>query len=152
MKKMLRSVKPGRKLPPLTRFAPNLSQFSKIKQCLADEGHESARNFASTEAFRVEVLPLQQNLRDFGHGIVVGANCSIVHNLPYPFMFTAERKEGEMCASSGAVAIDTGIFTGRSPNDKYYVNHEHSESAKYINWDATNQPMFPHVSTSYMKK
>jgi ATP-dependent phosphoenolpyruvate carboxykinase len=31
-----------------------------------------------------------------------------------------KNKEGKV-ASSGAMMVDTGIFTGRSPKDKYFV-------------------------------
>jgi phosphoenolpyruvate carboxykinase (ATP) len=39
--------------------------------------------------------------------------------------------------STGAVAVDTGIFTGRSPKDKYIVRE--SESEKNIWWAAPNR-------------
>ena len=33
--------------------------------------------------------------------------------------------------------VDTGIFTGRSPKDKYFVNQEPSN--KYISWGDVNR-------------
>jgi len=34
---------------------------------------------------------------------------------------------------------DTGIFTGRSPKDKYFVEQEPSN--KYISWGDVNRPI-----------
>jgi phosphoenolpyruvate carboxykinase (ATP) len=51
----------------------------------------------------------------------------IIHNPSYDFLFEEETKPGldpaekAVVTRSGAVAIDTGIFTGRSPKDKYVV-------------------------------
>lgn len=51
----------------------------------------------------------------------------IVHNPSYETLFEEETKAGlegfekGRVTTSGAVAVDTGIFTGRSPKDKYIV-------------------------------
>lgn len=39
-----------------------------------------------------------------------------------------EVADGNMVTSSGAVEVDTGKFTGRSPKDKYFVQQEPSAS------------------------
>ncbi|MGO4273208.1 phosphoenolpyruvate carboxykinase (ATP), partial [Paenibacillus sp. TAF58] len=49
-----------------------------------------------------------------------------------------ERKEGSF-ASSGALQVNTGKYTGRSPKDKYIVNE--ASVADHIDWGAVNQPM-----------
>ena len=49
----------------------------------------------------------------------------------------AVENEGARIASSGALMIDTGIFTGRSPKDKYFVNADPSN--KYIAWGDVNK-------------
>jgi phosphoenolpyruvate carboxykinase (ATP) len=51
----------------------------------------------------------------------------------------AVENEGAKISSSGALMIDTGIFTGRSPKDKYFVNADPSN--KYISWGDINQPI-----------
>ena len=51
----------------------------------------------------------------------------IIYNPSYDLLFEEETKPGlsksekGIVTKSGAVAIDTGIFTGRSPKDKYVV-------------------------------
>jgi len=48
----------------------------------------------------------------------------------------AIKNEGAKIASNGALMIDTGIFTGRSPKDKFFVNQDPSN--KYISWGSVN--------------
>jgi phosphoenolpyruvate carboxykinase (ATP) len=63
----------------------------------------------------------------------------VYYNLDYAKLIEHEIKSGEcMMSSSGATAVDTGIFTGRSPKDKYFVKQQPSE--KYIAWNHINQP------------
>ncbi len=63
---------------------------------------------------------------------------NIYHNLSYNDLFeheTAEDLEGYekgFVTDTGAVAVDTGVFTGRSPKDKYIV--EESENKDNIWW------------------
>ncbi len=57
----------------------------------------------------------------------------IFHNLSYDELFEHETDpslkgfERGVVTETGAVAVDTGIFTGRSPKDKYIVKEETSE-------------------------
>lgn len=54
----------------------------------------------------------------------------VVHNPDYDTLFKEETLPGltgyerGTVTQSGAVAVDTGIFTGRSPKDKYLVRDE----------------------------
>ncbi len=48
----------------------------------------------------------------------------------------AVENEGAKISSTGALMIDTGIFTGRSPRDKFFVNQDPSN--KYIAWGDIN--------------
>lgn len=56
----------------------------------------------------------------------------IYHNPSYEFLFEQETNpalegyEKGIITESGAVAVDTGIFTGRSPKDKYIVKDDTS--------------------------
>ncbi len=62
----------------------------------------------------------------------------IIHNPSYELLFKHETDpslkgfERGFLTNSGSVAVDTGIFTGRSPKDKYIVKEESSE--KNIWW------------------
>ena len=48
---------------------------------------------------------------------------TIHYNLSYDELIDHELKNGECkLASNGATMVDTGIFTGRSPKDKYFVD------------------------------
>lgn len=54
----------------------------------------------------------------------------VVHNPDYDTLFQEETKpdlqgyERGVITQSGAIAVDTGIFTGRSPKDKYIVRDD----------------------------
>ncbi|MCW9711207.1 phosphoenolpyruvate carboxykinase (ATP) [Avibacterium sp. 21-586] len=74
----------------------------------------------------------------------------VVYNPSYEQLFTEETKEGlegfekGTVTQSGAVAVDTGIFTGRSPKDKYIVLDEKTKDTVWWTSDAAkndNKPM-----------
>ncbi len=68
----------------------------------------------------------------------------LYYNLSWDELIDHELKNGEChMTSSGATAVDTGIFTGRSPKDKFFVNQEPSN--KYIAWGDVNQPVSKEV-------
>jgi len=47
--------------------------------------------------------------------------------------------------TTGAICVDTGKFTGRSPSDKWIVKVPGSESEKNLWWGKVNQPISPEV-------
>ena len=57
---------------------------------------------------------------------------TIYHNLSYEELFRHETNpdlegyERAFVTNTGAINVDTGIFTGRSPKDKYIVDEETS--------------------------
>jgi phosphoenolpyruvate carboxykinase (ATP) len=53
----------------------------------------------------------------------------------------ALRREEGVLAASGALVVDTGEHTGRSPKDKFVV--EEPESADEVWWGEVNQPLAP---------
>jgi len=62
----------------------------------------------------------------------------VFRNLDYEELIDHELRNGECkLTSSGATTVDTGIFTGRSPKDKYFVNSDPSN--KHIAWGDVNQ-------------
>jgi phosphoenolpyruvate carboxykinase (ATP) len=64
----------------------------------------------------------------------------IFHNLSYEELYEHEVKNNEgVTTANGTFAVDTGIFTGRSPKDKYFVKQDPSQ--KYIAWGNINQPI-----------
>jgi len=63
---------------------------------------------------------------------------NIYHNLDYDELIKHELDNGEVQETKkGATAVDTGIFTGRSPKDKYFVDRDPSN--KYIAWGDVNK-------------
>mmetsp|Transcript_22200 Transcript_22200/g.41642 ORF Transcript_22200/g.41642 Transcript_22200/m.41642 type:complete len:577 (+) Transcript_22200:92-1822(+) len=64
----------------------------------------------------------------------------VFRNLTYEELFEHEvaNEEGWQ-TSTGAFAVDTGIFTGRSPGDKWIVKQ--APSADNLDWGAVNQPI-----------
>ncbi|GAX88381.1 phosphoenolpyruvate carboxykinase (ATP) [Lebetimonas natsushimae] len=68
------------------------------------------------------------------------SNKTIIHNPSYDKIIEDTLKKGEVVLTkSGATAVDTGEFTGRSPNDKFFVKQPPSE--QYIAWGEINHPI-----------
>ena len=74
----------------------------------------------------------------------------VVYNPSYEQLFEEETKPGldgfekGTVTTTGAVAVDTGIFTGRSPKDKYIVLDDTTKDTVWWNSDAAkndNKPM-----------
>ncbi|MDR2342194.1 MAG: phosphoenolpyruvate carboxykinase (ATP), partial [Campylobacteraceae bacterium] len=64
----------------------------------------------------------------------------IFYNLSYQELFEHEIKNGEGAVTTlGAFTVDTGVFTGRSPKDKYFVKQD--PSSKYVAWGSINKPI-----------
>ena len=63
-------------------------------------------------------------------------------DLPAPELIEHAIRRGEgRLASGGALAVDTGSHTGRSPHDKFIV--QHGPMAQEIAWGAINRPISP---------
>ena len=77
-----------------------------------------------------------------GYGISDAAE--IIHNPSYELLFAEETRkdlqgyEKGIVTESGAVAVHTGIFTGRSPKDKFIVLDEISK--QHIWWNSPESP------------
>ena len=68
----------------------------------------------------------------------------IFHNLSYDELIKHELDNGEcVLTSCGATTVDTGIFTGRSPKDKYFVDQDPSN--KYIAWGDINHKITKNI-------
>ena len=86
------------------------------------------------------------NLSKYG----ITGTTEIVHNPSYEMLYAEETKAGlegfEVGQNTelGAVNVMTGIYTGRSPNDKYIVMDENSKYTVWWTSDAyknDNHPM-----------
>jgi len=53
----------------------------------------------------------------------------------------ALRQEEGILAAGGALVCRTGTFTGRSPDDKFFVRDAHTDGS--IDWGSVNRPMAP---------
>jgi len=58
--------------------------------------------------------------------------------------------DGAVIANNGATIIETGIFTGRSPKDKYFVSQDESE--EYIAWGDVNQRVSQEIYEELFEK
>lgn len=62
----------------------------------------------------------------------------VFHNLSYEELIKHELENDEcVLTTKGATAVDTGVFTGRSPKDKYFVDADPSN--RYIAWGDVNK-------------
>jgi len=74
----------------------------------------------------------------------------IYYNLSYDELHAHEVNQGECkISSSGTAMCDTGIFTGRSPKDKYFVDQEPSN--KHIAWGDVNKPIKKEIYEELLK-
>ncbi|MCB1326159.1 MAG: phosphoenolpyruvate carboxykinase (ATP) [Spirochaetales bacterium] len=75
----------------------------------------------------------------------------IYRNLSYEEIFEHEKKKGETTLTSqGAMTVDTGIFTGRSPKDKFLVKEPSSENNVW--WGKINQPCSAEIFETLHKR
>ncbi|MDR2635819.1 MAG: phosphoenolpyruvate carboxykinase (ATP) [Campylobacteraceae bacterium] len=75
----------------------------------------------------------------------------IFYNLSYQELFEHEVKNNEGAVTTlGAFTVDTGIFTGRSPKDKYFVKQD--PSSKYIAWGNINKPITKELFNKLLSK
>ncbi|MEM7209474.1 MAG: phosphoenolpyruvate carboxykinase (ATP) [Pseudomonadota bacterium] len=78
---------------------------------------------------------------------------SIVHNPSFDTLYQEETRDGlagferAVVTESGAVAVDTGVFTGRSPNDKYIVRDDTTRDTLWWSDQGKNdnKPISPDV-------
>ncbi|PLV61045.1 phosphoenolpyruvate carboxykinase (ATP) [Erwinia sp. B116] len=83
----------------------------------------------------------------------ITATTEVIHNPDYDLLFKEETRPGltgyerGTVTDSGAVAVDTGVFTGRSPKDKYLVRDETTRDMLWWSDQGTgkndNQPLTP---------
>mmetsp|Transcript_8350 Transcript_8350/g.13067 ORF Transcript_8350/g.13067 Transcript_8350/m.13067 type:complete len:140 (-) Transcript_8350:1611-2030(-) len=126
----------------------------------------AATNSALKKAFRptlvVRSLATASRLEQLGIAQKWGISDPriVYHNLSYPeiALHEAHYKEGHF-VSNGTFAVDTGIFTGRSPKDKWVVRNPGTDSEKLVDWNNINQEASPEVwndlyanSISHMNK
>lgn len=83
-------------------------------------------------------------------------NDKIKYNLSYEQLFKDEvnNKEGHIFKTEygETFGVDTGKFTGRSPNDKWVVKNVNSESNKHLWWGNVNKPIEPYVFDELLNK
>ncbi len=75
----------------------------------------------------------------------------VYHNISYDELFDLElkNKEGSV-TDNGTMSVDTGVFTGRSPKDKYFVDQPPSN--KYIAWGDINHPISKEIFDELFEK
>jgi len=76
----------------------------------------------------------------------------IFKNLTYEELRAHEEanKEGVVTNHASCFAVDTGVFTGRSPKDKFIVQRKGATSNDHVWWGSVNQPMKPEVFDELM--
>ncbi|NDV47196.1 phosphoenolpyruvate carboxykinase (ATP) [Paludibacter sp. 221] len=87
----------------------------------------------------------------------ISGNIEVIHNPSYEQLFQAEMDpanegfERGTLTNTGAVSVDTGVFTGRSPKDRYIVKDATTENT--IWWDGNiNKPVETEIWTDLKAK
>ncbi len=63
---------------------------------------------------------------------------------------TAREKEGAILAKNGALCVNTGKYTGRSPKDRFIVDEPSVN--KYVDWNESNRPIGVREFENLLKK
>lgn len=76
---------------------------------------------------------------------------NIYRNLPVSNLveIAVERKEGVLC-ENGAFVVNTGKYTGRSPEDRFIVRQRDTEDK--INWGKVNKSIDEEIFINFMVK
>ncbi|MEZ3499844.1 phosphoenolpyruvate carboxykinase (ATP) [Pantoea sp. KPR_PJ] len=100
-------------------------------------------------------MQTQEKIGEYLQRLGIERPQSVIHNPDYASLFAAEKQAGlsgyerAQLTSSGAIAVDTGMFTGRSPKDKYFVYDD--VTAETLWWNDNqrnkndNKPITPAV-------
>src|SRR6516162_5758054 len=64
---------------------------------------------------------------------------------PVLYEYAVQRREGEL-ALGGSFSVSTGLFTGRTPRDKYIVEEPGTKDTVW--WGKINQPVSPQQFSS----
>lgn len=74
---------------------------------------------------------------------------TIYRNLNFEELFEHETKNGDgevaKCKYGDVISINTGKYTGRSPNDRFLVKYPGSETDQNFDWNNINMPASPEV-------
>lgn len=76
-----------------------------------------------------------------GHAVKLAGAQLRANLVPARLVEEALRAGEGVLDASGALVVDTGKFTGRSPKDKFIVRNAATETK--VDWGSTNQPMDP---------
>jgi len=80
----------------------------------------------------------------------------VYKNLTYQELLEHELKNGEgeiaKCEYGDVMSVTTGIYTGRSPKDRFLVQYAGSETDKHFDWNSTNMPASPETFEELYKR
>ena len=94
-------------------------------------------------------MKIQSNLKLNEIGITQDKN--IYRNLPVEVLIEESVINGEgVIGMNGALMVDTGVYTGRSPDDKYFVDEPSSNNN--IWWGSVNRKVKEHVFDELYEK
>ena len=83
--------------------------------------------------------------------IGLNENLNYLRNLSIERLIEEGLTNGETkMAMNGAVMVDTGIYTGRSPNDKFFVEEDFSKENLW--WGPVNRPVKSEVFQELLNK
>jgi phosphoenolpyruvate carboxykinase (ATP) len=116
----------------LYRINSCLARWSSgsFQQCLQNYKQNTPRQTTAEIQIKVD------NKTTMSFDLLEGANCQ---RLSFSALVEKSLVRGEaMLANNGALVVETGAFTGRSPGDKFIVDDSITHSS--VDWGKTNQP------------
>jgi len=130
---------------PQARFPLTLSPQVRTLSTATTDVHQPRDDYQVSQILEGDDACFKGKISSLG----ISGPSTIYRNLTFQELFDHEKANNEGLVASAeygdTFAVDTGKFTGRSPNDKFIVRNVGSDSDKNIDWNDVNRPTTPEV-------
>jgi len=137
---------------PQAKFPTAFTPLTRNLSTVTVDTNQPSDNYQVSQIHKGTDACLKGNISSLG----ISGPSTIYRNLTFQELFDHENANNEGFVASteygDTFTVDTGKFTGRSPNDKFIVQNVSSDSNKHIDWNDVNQPTTPEVFKELYEK